>query len=454
MLLLMSLFFSSDGWEISLVNFSIPGADSDRSQDTIYGVALVLQRARENEQTKAQRVRLSSEPKSTPTVEGSDPDGPPAEKDESPAEGDEKTAVDSKEGQTDDSGTFVSPISAGLSGKTSGANEDYDTASLTLHITQKTPRFNQHLHAPRWSDRVMEYSEADPDQNPITIGMALISSENVIPAMRDTISRLVEDFSRFGGGDRGLSCQTLVELLGVFAHPDVENDSLKCILESYTMAANARWTQEPAPIQRDYFNNLSGEHLIDSLPPPPLALLFATILLEQKIVFSSSRRGLLLSAVTAVQQLLSPLEWEHLVVPMVPEALATDLIQYPAPFLLGISSQDLSNLGLLESLPDDVTLVDLDIGRVILAPTIACDDEVLDGHDKDKSADMLRSQLLYLAQGLGAVFGAHLKPASWCTDSCDIPTGNMSSDGDRLRWTKLKQVCHEFMTELLAGKKH
>jgi hypothetical protein len=70
-----------------------------------------------------------------------------------------------------------------------------------------------------------------------------------------------------------------------------------------------------------------------------------------------------------------------LLVPLVPSALALDLLQYPAPFILGISSEDPGNMDALRSLPADVTLVDLDVGRVILAPSFAHDDELVHGSE-------------------------------------------------------------------------
>ena len=513
------LLHSVDGWEVSLVDFSIPGAESDGSQDTVYGVSLLFQRTTDipEEQENAVRVRLSPKPnpnvqqetkkeveeetkeaaeenkddneeeegKNDSTEEGSKnedetDDGKPTdgttendEATETPKDGEEtpdKTNESSGKDEpkvtpsTDkadeakpaaatktiqESNKFVSPLSDGPTEDVSEAGAD----SPTLHVSKVTPVFNQHLYSESWSTRIADFRAAESTDSPISIGIALVSSDNVIPAMRETLSTLVQDFSRYGlrrlssqnnkAPTEGLYCQLLIELLGTFTHPEVETDALKCILEPYTKSASAPWLQPSSKSQQEVYEDTAGEDFVSSLPPVPMALLFASLLLEQKIVFSSSRRGLLLSAITSVKQLLAPLKWEHLVVPMVPEALATDLLQYPAPFILGISSQDLGHLGLLDSLPDDVTLVDLDIGRVILAPEVACDEEVV---PEDSDRDALRSQLLYLAQGLGAIFGARLQPATWCTDSAVHAPRDKTS-----RWKKLKGICHEFVTELLGG---
>ena len=111
------------------------------------------------------------------------------------------------------------------------------------------------------------------------------------------------------------------------------------VLEPYMRAASAPWIERPLFSQKDEFEKLAGQQLITCLPPIPLALLFVATLLEQKIVLSSSRRSILFSATEALKGMLKPLKWCHLLVPLVPSALAKDLIQYPAPFILGMPSE-------------------------------------------------------------------------------------------------------------------
>jgi hypothetical protein len=179
---------------------------------------------------------------------------------------------------------------------------------------------------------------------------------------------------------------------------------------------------------------MAGQQLLNCLPPIPLALLFVTLLIEQKVVFLSSRRSVLFSAISSVTRLLEPLSWSHLLVPLVPSALALDLLQYPAPFILGISPEDPGNMDALRSLPADVTLVDLDVGRVILAPSFAHDDELVRG------------------QSLGLLFGArlHKRMCMWNVDSpatsLAVETQSGLSDTE-----KLQSVCHSFLVELLTG---
>ena len=181
------------------------------------------------------------------------------------------------------------------------------------------------------------------------------------------------------------------------------------------------------------------------------ALMFVTALLEQKIVLTSTRRSVLLSATVALNELLKPLKWCHLLVPRVPSALAGDLLQYPAPFILGMPSEDPGIMDLIRDLPEDVTLVDLDVGRVILAPSFAHDSELGRGMQNNaETSRALRSQVLYLAQSLGGVFGSRMYPQTW---SCDCPSVSLSAQqqSQSSEFDILRSVCRSFVEELLAG---
>jgi hypothetical protein len=170
-------------------------------------------------------------------------------------------------------------------------------------------------------------------------------------------------------------------------------------------------------------------------------------------VFSSSRRSVLASAVLALSALLKPLKWCHLLVPCVPASLATDLLQYPAPYILGMASEDPGVMDVIRDLPEDVTLVDLDVGRVILAPSFAHSSELGRGTPNNvETASALRSQVLFLAQSLGNVFGPVLNPELWMCDSVQQVTLS-SVGGSQVQhpFDSLLSVCRAFVEELLAG---
>jgi hypothetical protein len=285
------------------------------------------------------------------------------------------------------------------------------------------------------------------------IGLALVSHRNVIPAMRETLSTLVRSFSSslvLGDETMPQLVDILVDILRGFDSQENEGQVLSGILRPFLSLSSRPWVNLPSDAQRATYMQLAGSQLIDSLPPVPLALLFVSALLEQKIVFSSSRRSILLSAATAIVELLKPLQWCHLFVPRVPTALASDLLQYPAPFIIGIPSEDPGMLDLIRELPDDITLVDLDVGRVILAASLSNKEEVgrTNAENPEDMTRALRLQILHLAQTLGSVIGRSLQPDIWL---CDSMLQHSTDDLKVSRFDKLSQLCSSFVNELVAG---
>lgn len=139
-------------------------------------------------------------------------------------------------------------------------------------------------------------------------------------------------------------------------------------------------------------------------------------------------------------------------VPLVPATLAGDLVQYPAPFILGIPSEQAQNEELIGNLPRDVTLVDLDVGRVILAPDFGLDnDMVRKADDPVATASALRSQVLYLAQTLGSIFGSRMKPQTWLCDHCSQPGTILLAEPKPTDVEGLKDAAKSFVVELLEG---
>ena len=130
---------------------------------------------------------------------------------------------------------------------------------------------------------------------------------------------------------------------------------------------------------------------------------------------------MLTAASFGMLQLMKPLKWSHLQVPLVPVSMMNELIHYPAPFMLGCPTDGRESVSILNSLPNDVTLVDLDVGRVILASEFANDaSRSVEGSGSGEYNDIsgaLRSQVLYLAECLGGAFGVAIKQNSWCVDS-------------------------------------
>lgn len=420
----LSSHFSKDGWEVSLVSFTIPNAESSGAESALYGVSLFLQCKPDHVSIVQDRIDafVHDEEKTT-----------------APNTNDFQSPINLRKTETTESEGTIGEI-----GK----------KGLVKNVSVSAPisAFNDKLKSTSWVSRVLGEEFRDPLQ-PISIGLALVSRKNVILAMRDTLSRLLFDYSRRNeeGPESSVlgNCGVLVDVLGNFAHRDVESISLRCILEPYLRAASAPWIDRPISSQASAFESLALQQVADCLPPTPFALLFITALLEQKIILSSSRRSVLQSATVALSALLDPLKWSHLLVPMVPASLAGDLIQYPAPFILGVPSEDSQNAELIGNLPRDVTLVDLDVGRVILAPDFGLDNDMVQkSQDPRATAGALRSQVLYLAQALGTIFGNTLKAESWLCDVVVPPGGRNSTEHGV---GGLKFVAKSFISELLEG---
>lgn len=418
---------SEDHWDVSMVSFTVPNAGSSGASASLYGVSLFLQCSQDRVAVVQDRI----------------------------------DSFQFEEGKTVPPNAFVSPISVSTAEKTESDAGIGDVLvqkgeMKTVSVSSPLPAFNDKLKSESWVSRVLGEEHRDSSQ-PISIGIALVSRKNVIPAMRDTLSRLLFDYSRGSGENSSLGigkCGPLADVLGNFANRGVESLALRCILEPYLQAASTPWIDRPISIQASIFEKQALHQVTDCLPPIPLALMFITALLEQKIVLSSSRRSVLLSSTTALTALLDPLKWSHLLVPMVPATLAGDLVQYPAPFILGVPSEEAENEELIGKLPRDVTLVDLDVGRVILAPEFGLDNEMVRKSDDPADvASALRSQVLYLAQALGSTFAERLKPHTWLCDlvSRSSPPSIGSPPTLTTELEGLKETAKNFVAELLDG---
>ena len=156
-----------------------------------------------------------------------------------------------------------------------------------------------------------------------------------------------------------------------------------------------------------------------------------------------------MAASDAIMQLLKPLQWKHLLVPLVPESMMNDLVHYPAPFVLGIPTDEKRSAEILSSLPEDVTLVDLDVGRVMLASEFVHDSSSASSNGHGSITRALRSQVLFLAESLGGIIGAGIDD-SWASDSPlqIIPHDNNNKVDD---FVSIRNICQEFVLELLSG---
>lgn len=163
---------------------------------------------------------------------------------------------------------------------------------------------------------------------------------------------------------------------------------------------------------------------------------------------------MLTAASFGMLELLKPLTWAHLQVPLVPVSMMNELIHYPAPFMLGFPTDEKDSAAVLSSLPNDVTLIDLDVGRVILASKFVSDNKA-QGASDEVAAGVLRSQVLFLAETVGGQFGAAIYHKSWCSDSPFKSTPRNRNihhmEGDD-SFSKILNISGEFISELISGE--
>lgn len=77
--------------------------------------------------------------------------------------------------------------------------------------------------------------------------------------------------------------------------------------------------------------------LLFVLPAPVLATLCASLLAERRIILTCKDLNTLSTATLAAAQILSPLRWHHVLLPIVPLA-ALDVLSSPIPYLVGYAS--------------------------------------------------------------------------------------------------------------------
>ncbi len=391
--------FSIDGWEISLVNFVMPSSKNDNiSEDGfLYGVSLIL---------NCNTEKVSDEV----TIEFFN-------------EKDHKITW----------------------------SQENDKPKLSIFIDSKVDAFNQSLQQMSLSEIIKKQRETCSNPSAcITLGITLVSHQNAIPSMRKSLSRLFGDVSSVdvSQSSRGIAAPFASILESFRSKEETQIPLLTSLLNPYLDFGWKSLSMPSLSEQKESFETSAIEALVESIPPIPLALLFITALLEQKIVFTSRRRSNLVSMTVALRRLLKPLEWSHLFVPLVPDGLANDLVQYPAPFILGIPFTP-ESMNLLKSIPENVTIVDVDVGRVILTKNFSTHFDTQGTNEERKATTAaLRTQVLHLAETLGGVIGSKQSDRLWACDSPHIDSTELVSK----KGEAVQNVTRCFLRELLAGK--
>ena len=139
-----------------------------------------------------------------------------------------------------------------------------------------------------------------------------------------------------------------------------------------------------------------------------LLLLLSALLCEQRIVFVSRHLSRLSACIHAAVALLQPLQWQHILVPLLPHHLLS-YCSAPMPFVIGLHAEFLPELLALPGL-DELIVVSLDSGRVSSSLDVHTQsraaepgDEIVEGRFSfplpDEIAAKLKKQLKELKWG-------------------------------------------------------
>lgn len=66
-----------------------------------------------------------------------------------------------------------------------------------------------------------------------------------------------------------------------------------------------------------------------------MIIIFASILCERRIIFTSKKLCKLSACVQAANAILYPMNWQHIFIPVLPQALI-DYLSAPMPYLIGL----------------------------------------------------------------------------------------------------------------------
>lgn len=116
---------------------------------------------------------------------------------------------------------------------------------------------------------------------------------------------------------------------------------------------------------------MSQPTLLHSPLPRPASISFASFPIRLSPSSSPPPRGRLYCASCALKALITPLEYPHVYIPLLPthlmevDSVATLLLDSCTPYLIGLESQLLHSIG---STPTNAVIADLDCGAVSRAP--------------------------------------------------------------------------------------
>eukprot|EP00474_Spongospora_subterranea_P009584 CRZ10042.1 hypothetical protein [Spongospora subterranea] len=173
------------------------------------------------------------------------------------------------------------------------------------------------------------------------------------------------------------------------------------------------------PVNDPLSDVVSGFDLIELfelLPVDKVVIILECLLLERKVVFLSSQYSLLMSIAESFLLLMYPFRWQHVYIPLLPEALL-DFLNAPMPFLIGTHHSFIRSYA---ELPDSVIIVNLDAQSV----AVPGNPPRLPEHERSKLISSLKSVVTYQ----NSLWGAR-SPLSASASANNSPTAARKQDG-------------------------
>jgi hypothetical protein len=110
---------------------------------------------------------------------------------------------------------------------------------------------------------------------------------------------------------------------------------------------------------------ISYSRLFSKFGIPNVITLFESLLFECRIVFVSKKLSHLSECVNAAIAMLSPLSWQYVFIPVLPEALLSYCCA-PMPFVVGITSGCVAEVRQLPT--EEILMLDCDKGQFMQQP--------------------------------------------------------------------------------------
>lgn len=182
--------------------------------------------------------------------------------------------------------------------------------------------------------------------------IVLVTTERPEQGLLEQLLRVAENKIAFGALG---ACVPLLEAAAAATLPKTSGAAASEVVVIVSQLEEYRFLR---PQERDNaFEQLVP--LLHRVGSRNLVRLFAHLLFERRLIFCAASLQVLSTGVQSTLALLYPFVWQHVLVPVLPEALL-NFCCAPMPFVIGILSHQLAEMQTLRHAMEDVVIFDLD----------------------------------------------------------------------------------------------